>query len=141
MDLTLILERLQSQLKGLKSIGLSADLDAAIGGALALPAAFLIPLAEHADPLELIGVTSQRITVAFGVLHVVGNKRDAQGAAALGDLQSLRATLRSALVGWVPDAATGEPVAYIGGRLMRWGDDARLWWLDEFTFKIHYRSL
>ena len=140
MDLTLILARLKAQLSGLKSVGTSADLDTAIEGAVALPAAFLLPLAERATASDLTGSTSQRITQAFAVLHVVSNRRDALGSAALSDLVPLRARLRAALVGWVPDAETGEPVHYSAGRLLQLDHDGRLWWLDEFELVTYFWS-
>jgi hypothetical protein len=141
MDLSAIVTRLRAQLVGLKSIGGAADLDAAIDGAVALPACFVLPLAESAAALEMVGVTSQRITQAFGVVHVVANRRDALGAAALTDLATLRTQLRTALVGWVADSATGEPVRTTGGRLLRMDGDGRLWWIDEFELNQYYRSL
>lgn len=141
MDLSLILARLKDQLTGFKQIGASADLDAAIEGAVAMPAAFALPLAESAGPNGTLGITRQRISQAFGVVLVVSNRRDAQGAAALNDLAALRLQLRQALLGWAPHATTGEPVLYTGGRLLRLDGDGRLWWIDEFQLVQHYRSL
>ena len=140
MDLSLIVTRLKTQLSALRSVGASADLDAAIEGAVAMPAAFVLPLAESAVDLGMTGQTGQRISQAFGVLHVVSNKRDAQGGAALDDLKTHRLNLRTALVGWVPDAATGEPVTFTGGRLLRLDGDGRLWWIDEFALTTYYWS-
>ena len=140
MDLSLIVTRLKAELSALRFVGASADLDAAIEGAVAMPAAFVLPLAESARDAGLVGMTAQRITQAFGVLHVVSNKRDAQGGAALGDLQVHRLALRRALSGWVPDASTGEPVRFTAGRLLRLDGDGRLWWIDEFELMTYYRS-
>ena len=140
MDLSLIVARLKARLSALRSVGASADLDAAIDGAVAMPAAFVLPLAETAQDLAMTGATGQRITQAFGVLHVVSNKRDGQGGAALDDLRAHRLNLRAALVGWVPDSATGEPVTFTGGRLLQLDGDGRLWWIDEFALKTFYWS-
>ena len=140
MDLSPIVARLKIQLPALRSVGASADLDAAIEGAVALPAAFVLPLAESAVDIGLTGSTGQRIAQAFGVLHVVSNKRDAQGGASLDELATHRVALRAALVGWVPDAATGEPVLFTGGRLLRLDGDGRLWWIDEFALTTYYWS-
>ncbi len=140
MDLSLIVDHLRARLSDLRSVGTSADLDAAIEGAPALPAAFVLPLAESAVDMGLIGQTGQRIAQAFGVLHVVSNKRDAQGGAALEALTPHRRALRAALVGWVVDAATGEPVTFTGGRLLRLDGDGRLWWIDEFELTTYYWS-
>lgn len=138
MDLSLIVARLKTELTALRSVGASADLDAAIEGAVAMPAAFVLPLAESSRDIGMTGATGQRIAQAFGVLHVLSNRRDAQGGAALDDLKVHRLALRQALVGWVPDEATGEPVTYTAGRLLRLDGDGRLWWIDEFV-SIHAR--
>lgn len=140
MDLSLIVARLKAELTALRSVGVSADLDAAIEGAVAMPAAFVLPLAETAQDLGMTGSTGQAITQAFGVLHVVSNKRDAQGGQALDDLKTHRLALRQALVGWVPTEANGEPVTFTGGRLLRLDGDGRLWWIDEFALKTFYWS-
>lgn len=140
MDLSPIVARLRTELSALRSVGASADLDAAIEGAVAMPAAFVLPLAESGRDAALVGITAQRVTLAFGVLHVLSNRRDAQGGAALGDLHAHRQALKRALVGWVPDAATGEPVLFTGGRLLRLDGDGRLWWIDEFELMTYYRS-
>jgi hypothetical protein len=140
MDLSLIVAHLKAELTALRSVGASADLDAAIEGAVAMPAAFVLPLAESAQDLGLVGSTGQAIAQAFGVLQVVSNKRDAQGGAALDDLKTHRLALRQALVGWVPVPADGEPVTFTGGRLLRLDGDGRLWWIDEFALKTYYWS-
>ena len=140
MDLSLIVTRLKTQLTALRSVGASADLDAAIDGVLAMPAAFVLPLAESGRDTGLVGSTGERIVQSFGVLHCVSNRRDAQGGAALDDLKTHRLNLRQALVGWVPDAATGEPVLFSGGRLLRLDGDGRLWWIDEFELITYYWS-
>jgi hypothetical protein len=140
MDLSLIIARLKSQLSGLKSIGGSADLDSAIAGQVFPPAAFVLPLTESASQNEMLGSTEQRITQTFSVVHVINNRRDAVGAAALDDLVALRTALRVALVGWVPDSTNGEPVTYTGGRLLRLDGDGQLWWSDEFQLITDYWS-
>lgn len=139
MDITLVVTRLKERLTGLKSIGASADLDAAIDGVVALPAAFVLPLAERASTTAVLGMTESRVAETFGVVHVLSNRRDAQGSAALSDLFGLRAALRAALVGWVPDATTGESVHYTSGRLLRLDGIGRMWWMDEFQLTTYFR--
>lgn len=140
MDLSLIVARMKTQLTALRSVGASADLDAAIEGSVAMPAAFVLPLADRAADMEMTGSTGQRIVQAFGVLHVLSNKRDSQGAAALDELKTHRLALREALVGWVPVEADGEAVTFTGGRLLRLDGDGRLWWIDEFQLTTYYWS-
>lgn len=140
MDLSPIETRLHAQLTGLRTVGLSADFDLAIGGVVATPAAFVLPLADQASDLGMTGSTGQRVVQAFSVLLCLSNRRDAKGSAALQDLHAHRMALRTALVGWVPDAANGEPVTYTAGRLLKMDGDGRLWWSDEFQLTTFYWS-
>ena len=141
MDLTFVLDRLKSQLSGIRQFGGAADLDAAITGSVTVPAVFVMPQTEAAEKTPMAtGVVRQTFTPNWGVVLVVSNRRDASGAAALGDLAPLRQTVRQALVGWVPDEATGEPVYGTGGRLLRMDGDGRLWWVDSFELKTYFRS-
>lgn len=140
MDLSLIVARLKAQLTALRSVGASADLDAAIDGAPPVPAAFVLPLGETGADTGLINGTGERDVQTFGVVHVINNRRDAKGEASLDDLKNHRLNLRAALVGWVPDAATGEPVKFAAGRLLRLDGEGRLWWIDEFQLITYYWS-
>ena len=140
MDLTFVIDRIRSQNLGFKQLGGSADLDAAMSGAVNPPSAFVIPLREKASPSETTMVTRQRITMSFGVVMAVMNRRDANGAASLVELNTYRAPLRVALAGWVPDAESGEPLQFDGGNLLRLDGDGRLWWIDEFFYMSTFRS-
>ncbi len=140
MDLSAIEARLQTLLTALKSVGAAADLDAAIAGKGPTPSAYVLPLADSAVDSDMLSTTGERITQRFGVLHVVSNRRDAKGAAALTDLNTHRQNLRTALVGWVPDTQTGEPVHFRAGRLLSLDADGRLWWIDEFELITYFWS-
>lgn len=132
MDLNPVIARLRLQMTGLKAVGGSADLAAAVELAPATPALYVVPLAERADPGTLVNVARQCVHQTFGVILVVSNRRDATGAASLTDLEGLRLQLRTALLGWVPVPAEGWPCEFSAGRLLRW-DDGRLWWSDEWS--------
>lgn len=128
-----LVTRLKAQLPGVKSIGASAELDAAIAGTPVTPSLFVIPLAESVTgELDTTGGVDQEVLQVFGVAFVVSNQRDVRGAAALNDLAPLRQATQAALLGWVPDAATGEPLLFRGGRLLRLDGNGRIWWIDEF---------
>lgn len=138
MDLSLIVVRLKATLTGLKSVGAVVDLNAAIGSiGLAVPAAFVLPLADGVQPIDMTGSVGGQVTQSFGVVHVLSNKRDAKGDAALADLVVLRSNLTRVLLGWIPDAVSGEPVYRTGGRLLSLDGDGRLWWIDEFQLKTY----
>jgi len=139
VDVTPVIARLAQQAAGFVVVAGAADLDAAIETAPATPAAYVLPLAESAAASDLTPVVAQRVVMSFGVVLVVANLRDARGAAAAAALERHRAAVRQALLGWVPDAATGEPVEYAGGRLLQFRDQ-RLWWSDEYRVVGYLRS-
>jgi hypothetical protein len=141
MDLQPVIDRLKASLTGFKSIGGVVDLDAAINGVVAVPAAFVMPLSEEATANDLLGQTSQRIVSQLGVVLVCSNRRDSTGAAALNDLHSLQMQVRNLLVGWIPDAATAEPVHLAGSSLMKFDGDGRLWWVERFSIATYFWSV
>jgi len=140
MDLDLVIQRLKAMATGLRQVGGTADLDAAIDGAPATPAAYVMPLTDDAQPSATTQVLRQTVLHRFAVVLVVNNRRDANGAAALSDLKPLRAALKTSLLGWVPDATTGEAVQYGAGRLLRLDANGRLWWSDEFVYQTYLRA-
>lgn len=140
MDVDPTINRLRAQLTNLRQVGGAADLDAALAGAVAVPAVFVVPLAESGSSNTLVGGLSQRVQQEVGVLQVVANRRDATGQAALADLSALRLAVRQAMVGWVPDPANGERYEYRAGRLIRMDGDGRLWWIDQFVVNTYYRA-
>lgn len=141
MDLSLILARLQTELSStVNSVGVAADLEAAMDGVVAMPALFVLPLSDRGEDVDAASSTDQRVPQTFGVVLCVSNQRDAQGAAALGDLHPLRQALKKALVGWVPDASNGEPVTFDQGNLLSLDGNGRLWWIDRFRLTTYYWS-
>lgn len=132
MDVGNIIARLHEQLEGWVLVGGSADLDAAIAGLARAPAAFVLALDETALPNDRLGAHHQVLHQRFAVVLVVSNLRDLRGAAASAELAGRCAAVRAALLGWVPDAANGQPVAFASGRLLQF-EDQLLWWQDEFT--------
>ena len=132
--------RLKAQVTGMREIDGASSLDAAMRGAVATPSLYLIPLTETGRELPHTGVVDQDITVLFAVLFVLDAARTARGLDVLIELHSKRAQVRQALVGWVPDQDTGEPVTFAGGELVQFQGDGRLWWSDEFLLSTYYRS-
>lgn len=141
MQLSNVVTRLRTALVGqVKSVGGSADFDAAADGAVATPAAFVMPISESAEENAYVsGLVSQRVQVEFAVLLVVSNRRDATGEAAMADLATLRQAVRASLLGWVPDPDSGSLMQYSSGRLLRL-DDGRLWWADQYRVHTFIRS-
>ena len=132
--------RLKAQVTGMREIDGASSLEAAMRGAVSCPSAYAIPLTETGRELAHTGPVDQLITVLFGVLIVLDTARTAQGLDVLIELEAKRRQVRQALVGWVPDEDTGEPVTFAGGELVQFQGDGRLWWSDEFVLTTYYRS-
>ena len=135
-----VIARLKAQVTGMREIDGASSLDAAMRGAVSCPSAYAIPLTETGRELAHTGPVDQLITVLFGVLIVLDTARTAQGLDVLIELEAKRRQVRQALVGWVPDEDTGEPVTFAGGELVQFQGDGRLWWSDEFVLTTFYRS-
>ena len=135
-----VIARIKAQVTGMREIDGASSLDAAMRGAVSCPSAYAIPLTETGRELAHTGPVDQLITVLFGVLIVLDTARTAQGLDVLIELDAKRRQVRQALVGWVPDEDTGEPVTFAGGELVQFQGDGRLWWSDEFVLTTYYRS-
>jgi hypothetical protein len=134
------LQRLKAHMPGMREIDGASSLDAAMRGLVSTPSAYLIPLKDTGLEMAHTGPVDQDITVLFAVLIVLDAARTASGMDVLRELHTRRAQVRQALVGWVPDENTGEPVTYAGGELVQFQGDGRLWWSDEFLLSTYYRS-
>ena len=139
MDVSAFVARLQNRMTGMREIGAAAGLEAAMASNLAAPAAYVIPLAETGTVIESLGETDELEHRLFGVISVV-ETRDPAGADAVLGLAEVRRQIKDALIGFVPDEATGEPVIFMGGEIVQFKGDGRLWWSDEFQLKSYYRS-
>ena len=140
MWLPLTLQRLKDRVTGMREIDGASSLEAAMRGAVATPSLYLIPLTETGRELAHTGPLDQQIAVLFAVLFALDTARSAQGMDVLVELHTHRNQVRAALVGWVPDDETGEPVTFVGGELVQFQGDGRLWWSDEFLLTTFYRS-
>lgn len=67
------------------------------------PAAFVMPLGATPGGNNVATGIRQRVQETVGVVILVGNLRDARGAAATGDLETIYRRVRAALVGFVPE--------------------------------------
>lgn len=142
LDIETLIERVRANVPGLRGVGGAADLDAAMrpGARITPPMAFVMPLGEQAQTKQASSVLRATVRCTFGVVLVIQALRDAEGREALRALAALRQALRDALLGWVPDGQTGEPVIYLGGELVQFEGDGRLWWSDEFQGTAHLRK-
>ena len=134
------LSRLRERVPGMRQIEGASSLADAMRGVRVVPALYLVPLSEQGRELAHTGALDQLVAVTFGVIFSLDSGRTAMGLDAVLALEGHRRQVRQALVGWVPDTDTGEPVVFAGGELLDLPGDNRLWWADDFQLTTYYRS-
>ncbi len=140
MQLAAIATRLQGQVSALKKVGLAVEFAAARKDIRPLPpAAFVLPLREAAGRNELENAISQRVGAQFAVVYCAQNLRDPRGGQAHEDLDAVRASGKTALLGWQP-AIDHDPCEYVGGELLGL-DGPLVWWQDVFATAFYLRSV
>lgn len=97
-----------------------------------VPAAFVIPAGDSAQPDELIGAHLQEVEDRFAIVVAVSNTADERGQDGAEQLHDVRAQLIAALCGWSPDAAT-DPINYLGADGEPQIDRARIWHSFDFS--------
>lgn len=100
------------------------------GQPMALPAAYVFIAEEAAGENERTTGVLQRVEIDVSVVLVAGNVSDATGAAAADDVETLKRTVRRALIGWQP-ASAEDVVTLVGARIVRVREGA-VW--CEMTF-------
>lgn len=98
----------------------------------ASPAAFVIETEDaSAENERATGGHLQRNEADIAVVLVASNFADPRGAAAAGDVEALKAFVRSRLIGWSAPSAE-EPLGHVGGKLTRARGGA-VWFEDVFS--------
>jgi hypothetical protein len=134
-----IIVRLREQCAELHLVGGAAQLARAIEALTTVPAAFVLPARETAaDSPFLDQIVQQEIRAEFTVVLAVRNLADDAGSAAREELEPVRAAVRMALLGWVPDAAASG-CEFVGGELAQF-KDSLLWWADTYSTSYLIRS-
>lgn len=132
-------DRLRAQVPqpGLASVVLLADHAAARSVAVQLPAAYVLPVSEHAEPSGTYGLSTQRHACTLRVVLCIRHAGDASGAQAAAALQCLRESVQAALVNWTPDLPDADKacgaLAFAAGELLSF-DDSVTMWSDIFSF-------
>ena len=86
----------------------------------ALPAAYVFIRGEAAEEnSRATGPVLQRCESDLAVIVVSSNVTDSTGSAAAGDIEALKAAVRGALIGFVPEASRGDPLEYVSGQMLR----------------------
>lgn len=114
------------------------DLAALINaGQVKAPAAFVLPIAERADPAALANQHRQRVFGQVGVALALKAPNNATGRDAAAAVRTLRTTVMTALLGWPP--ATGFlGLAFAKGTLAAL-KNGTVWWLDVYQSEWHLR--
>lgn len=115
-------------------VGTAADFAALDAVPRSVPAAYVIPLAERAEPADVIGANAQTHTATFGVLFIVRHAGDGSGAKAMLSLHALRRATHDAIVGWVP-ADCFDVVQFVSGALAELIDGGVVAWRDDFSVR------
>ncbi|HSI41766.1 MAG TPA: hypothetical protein VLA00_14580 [Xanthobacteraceae bacterium] len=107
-------------------IGAAAGVASIVDNPPAVPAAYVFVKEEGSTENERINGLLQRTELDIVVLIITENVADATGAAAAGDIEQLKGSVRKRLLGWQP-ASAEEPLSHVGGELVRARGGA-LWW-------------
>jgi hypothetical protein len=135
MNLASVIARIDTQCPSFKVVGGAAQFDKAVASLTRAPAAFVLLGSELATPSPFMEqLVEQRVAVDLVVVIATKNLEDARGRAAADDLDSLRGSVRDALLKFVPTGAT-DGIEYQRGALMLFANGV-LWWAD--TFGTHY---
>jgi len=105
-----------------------------------LPAAFVMAAEDRAAPNTMASqVLRQEVTRTIRVVLFVRSLRDARGAAAAEQLETLMDAVRDALIGWLPPGAR-KPLELQAGALLGFSDQT-VAWAEDFTctFNIEKR--
>ncbi len=125
---------------GLKKVAGAAAFAAAQNTTVTPPCAYVIPLGDNAAPNRMLsGAIEQRVTERFAVILAATNARDTQGYAANDGLETLRAAVIAALLGWQP-STDYDPIEYGKGGMLALANNI-FWWQLEFVTAYYERKV
>lgn len=136
MKLEPVITQLRSQVAALSNRVGGAALFAQVAEteSLAVPHAFVVPVADDASDSQTSGPITQVVEEVFGVIVAISNTEDERGFDANEALDDIRTALWDALIGW-PPAAGMAGCQYIGSEVLTISR-ARLW--RQFNFSTVY---
>lgn len=130
MNLEPVIARIDTACPLFKLVDGVAEFAVLDGKPKATPACYVVPLSERDDGADDMDAEDQQIAASFGLIIAVSNVSTPGGRAALADLQTLRKSARSALLGWVPDGCDMS-VLFDRGSLIAIQSGV-VWWQDAF---------
>lgn len=107
-------------------------------GALAYPAAVVIPLDDDATDLDALPgpQLNQTVIERIGVVVEFDTTADRRGQAGVDQVQAMKYALHGAILNWNPEPLRStNGLRYGGGRLLKL-DRARLFWQFEYTLSV-----
>lgn len=100
--------------------------------------AFVMLSAAKPGGNQLINAVSQRLVETYSVVFWTAVAGDATGDAVIDQIETKRAAVMNALLGWAPDAEH-SPLYYAGGAMTHFDAGAALW-EDQFTTDSYLRA-
>lgn len=142
MNLTNVIQQLRAYCPSLAGrVAGAADFAAGLESTvnMELPAAYVIPLDEEAEPNPAGPGLLQHVTERIGVIVEFDNSADRRGQGPAMSYDAMRAEIFAAILNWRPDLDESNPSTnreaqgfYYGGGQLREFDRARLFYQWEF---------
>ena len=134
-DVQPVADRIRALVPGLRTIGLAADYAAVKSLRDFVPPSVFVVLAQERFESNPPGYgqrgeqvkVSQRGIVAVGVVIVGRNYREQHGAQLSDAMNTLIASVRGPLAGWVPDVPGARPLELQRGDLLQYDNATALW--------------
>lgn len=138
MNLAPIIAEIRTVCTVFKAVGGVAEFDAAADGVKTTPACYVVPLSEQAEDNQQLYGNLQRVNVDFGVCIIVKHARAAEEM--LNDLESLRSSVSSALIGkTLTTESNSMPIQFTGGQVLDF-QPGLMWWQDGYRTAHHIHS-
>lgn len=134
MKLAPIIKRLKEV--GLRRVEGALELAALKTAPAQLPAHFVVPIGEDANPSRHVGVHDQATTRTFGVVTLI--QAGGSDERATDQLTELEEAVIGALAGWTHPEAS-RPCDYAGGRMLSVSGHT-VAWLSSFRSGRHIRK-
>ncbi|RWN30124.1 MAG: hypothetical protein EOR97_17275 [Mesorhizobium sp.] len=114
-------------------VGGAAEFAALAGEPKATPAAYVLVEEEQSeDNARMTGPVLQRVEADVAVIIVTRNVSDNTGAAAAEEIETLKAKVRGALMGFVPAGDGSDPITHVSGSLLK-AKSGNVWQRELFA--------
>jgi hypothetical protein len=134
----LIEQRIKDEVIAFSEVAGAANLENIIAGRISSPGCYIFKERSQPQGGDLIGATMQRVVLRYAVIIIVKNVRDARGADAADESDSLQESVRTALLGWQP-CPEADPMEYADGALVSFANGFFIW-RDSFQTYQFIRS-